>query len=138
MAIVQSPCTSFKTELLQGVHDFTGDVFKLALYSGSANLSALTTTYSSSGEVVADGYSAGGVVLSQTAVTSDGTTALCSFANVSISAQIVARGGLIYNSSKANRAVMVLDFGSDRNSTGGVFPVSFPPQNAASAIIRIG
>ena len=138
MPIIQASCTSFKVELLQGVHNFVSDVFKLALYTGAANLSALTTVYSTAGEIVAAGYSAGGVTLAQTAVTSDGTTALCSFSNTSIPAQIVARGGLIYNSSKANRAVLVLDFGADRSSTGGVFSISFPPQNAASAVIRVG
>jgi hypothetical protein len=141
LAIVQSICSSFKLELLQGVHNFTpstGDTFKFALYTSAASLSALTTSYSSSNEVAAAGYSAGGVVLSQTAPVVIGTTALCSFNNVSISAEIVARGALIYNSSKANRAVAVLDFGGDRRSSGGVFAVQFPPASADSAIIRIG
>lgn len=141
MSIVQAICTSFKVELLQGVHDFTpdtGDVFKLALYPESANLNALTTVYSSVGEVVAVGYSAGGVTLTQTTPTSDGTTALLSFANLSIPATLSAGGAMVYNSSKANRAVLVMDFGGPRFSASGVFGITFPPQNAASAIIRIG
>jgi len=141
MSIIQSACTSFKVELLQGVHNFTpstGDVFKLALYTEAANLSALTTVYSAAGEVVAGGYSAGGVVLTQTTPMSDGTTALLSFADLAISATLSASGAMIYNSSKANRAVLVMDFGGPRFSASGVFGITFPPQNAASAIIRIG
>jgi hypothetical protein len=141
MSIIQSACTSFKVELLQGIHNFTpstGDVFKLALYTEAANLSALTTVYSTAGEVVAVGYTAGGVVLTQTAPTFDGTTALVSFANLSISSTLSANGAMIYNSSKANRAVLVMDFGGLRFSSAGVFGITFPPQNAASAIIRIG
>ena len=142
MSIVQAICTSFKVELLQGVHNLTpdaGDVFKLALYTGTANLSALTTTYSATDEIADSGdYTAGGVVLTQTALGSDGTTALVSFENISIAATITASGALIYNSSKADRAVLVMDFGGPRFSAGGVFGITFPPQDAASAIIRIG
>jgi hypothetical protein len=138
MTISQSICSSFKLELLQGVHDFVNDTFKLALYTSGASLNALTITYSSPGEVVASGYTAGGVTLTQTTPLVLGTTALCSFANASVTAEIVARGGLIYNSSKANRAVAVLDFGGDRRSASGVFSIQFPAADAGSAIIRIG
>lgn len=142
MSVVQAICTSFKVELLQGVHDFTpstGDVFKLALYTEAANLSALTTVYSATDEITASGaYTAGGVTLTQTALGSDGTTALVSFENLSIAATITASAAMIYNSSAANRAVAVLDFGGPRTSAGGAFVITFPSANAASAIIRIG
>lgn len=139
MSIVQSICTSFKVELLQGVHDFTVDVFKLALYGPTANLNALTTTYSASGEIAAVGaYTTGGVTLAPTSPISDGTTALLSFANLSIAAELTANGALIYNSSKANRAVLTLDFGGARSSISGAFPIVFPTASAQSAIIRIG
>lgn len=142
MSVVQAICTSFKVELLQGVHDFTpvtGDVFKLALYTEAANLSALTTAYSATDEIAASGdYTAGGVTLTQTALGSDGTTALVSFESFSISATITASAAMIYNSSAANRAVAVLDFGGPRTSSGGAFVITFPPANVASAIIRIG
>lgn len=142
MSVVQAICTSFKVELLQGVHDFTpstGDVFKLALYTEAANLSALATVYSATDEITASGaYTAGGVTLTQTALGSDGTTALVSFTNLSISATITASAAMIYNSSAANRAVAVLDFGGPRTSAGGAFVITFPSANAASAIIRIG
>lgn len=138
MAIIQGVCSSFKLELLQGVHDFVNDSFKLALYTSDASLNVLTTAYTTTGEVVASGYTAGGVTLTQTTPVILGTSALCSFANTSLSADIVARGGLIYNSSKANRAVVVLDFGGDRRPIGGVFSIQFPPADQTSAIIRIG
>lgn len=142
MSVVQAICTSFKVELLQGVHDFTpvtGDVFKLALYTETANLSALTTAYSATDEITASGaYTAGGVTLTQTALGSDGTTALVSFENLSIAATITASAAMIYNSSAADRAVAVLDFGGPRTSAGGTFVITFPSANAASAIIRIG
>jgi len=142
MAITQALCTSFKTELLQGIHNFTastGDVFKLALYTSSATLDATTTAYSSSNEVANSGsYTAGGGTLTNVTPTSSGTTAFTDFADLSFtSATITARGALIYNSTDANRAVAVLDFGGDKISTTGTFTVVFPTADATNAIIRI-
>ena len=142
MAITQALCTSFKVEILQGIHDFTtstGDVFKLALYTSSANLDATTTAYSATNEVGNSGtYTAGGGSLTNVTPTSSGTTAFLDFADISFtSATITARGALIYNSSKSNRAVAVLDFGSDKISTTGTFTVQFPVADASNAIVRI-
>ena len=142
MAITQALCTSFKVEILQAIHNFTlstGDVFKLALYTSSANLDAATTAYTSSNEVGNSGsYTAGGGTLTNVTPTSSGTTAFLDFADISFtSATITARGALIYNSSKANRAVAVLDFGSDKISTTGTFTVQFPAADASNAIVRI-
>lgn len=142
MAITQALCTSFKVEILQGIHNFTastGDVFKLALYTSSANLDAATTAYTSSNEVGNSGtYTAGGGTLTNVTPTSSGTTAFLDFADISFtSATITARGALIYNSSKSNRAVAVLDFGSDKISTTGTFTVQFPTADASNAIVRI-
>ena len=142
MAITQAMCTSFKVELLQGVHNFTnstGDVFKLALYTSSATLDATTTAYSSSNEVANSGtYSSGGGSLTNVTPTSTGTTAFTDFSDLSFtSATITARGALIYNSSDSNKAVAVLDFGSDKTSTDGTFTIQFPTADASSAIIRI-
>ena len=144
MAISQSMCTSFKVELLDGVHNFTpstGDTFKIALYTSSATLDATTTAYTTSNEVSSSGtgYTAGGNTLTvSVAPTSTGTTAFLSFANTTWSAaSITARGALIYNSSKSNKAVAVLDFGSDKTSTSGDFTINFPTADASSAIIRI-
>jgi hypothetical protein len=142
MAITQALCTSFKAELLQGIHDFTastGDVFKLALYTSSATLDATTTAYSSSNEVANSGsYTAGGGTLTNITPTSSGTTAFADFADLSFtSATITARGALIYNSTDGDRAVAVLDFGADKISTTGTFTIQFPAATASDAIIRI-
>lgn len=141
MAITQAMCTSFKVELLQGVHNFTastGDVFKIALYTSSASLDASTTVYTTSNEVVGTGYTAGGNTLTNVTPTSSGTTAFTDFADTTWStATITARGALIYNSSDSNKAVCVLDFGSDKTSTAGNFTIVFPTADATNAIIRI-
>jgi hypothetical protein len=142
MAITQALCTSFKVELLQGIHNFTlstGDVFKLALYTSTASLDATTTAYSATNEVGNSGtYAAGGGALTNVTPTSSGTTAFVDFADISFtSATITARGALIYNSSKSNRAVAVLDFGADKISTSGTFTVQFPVADATNAIVRI-
>ena len=137
MAITQTTCTSFKVELLTGTHDFSSDTFKIALYTGAATLGADTTAYSASNEVSASGYAAGGNTLTvSTTPTSSSTTAYVSFANTSWSSALTARGALIYNSSKSNKAVAVLDFGADKTSSA-TFTVTFPTADATSAIIRI-
>lgn len=142
MAITQAMCTSFKVELMQALHNFTassGNAFKLALYSSSATLGATTTAYSATNEVANSGsYSAGGGTLTNITPTSSGTTALTDFDDISFtSATINARGALIYNSTNANRAVAVLDFGGDKISTAGTFTIQFPAATASDAIIRI-
>jgi hypothetical protein len=135
-------CTSFKVELLKGVHDFTpgtGDTFKIALYTSSATLNASTTAYSATNEVSGTGYTAGGETLTSIAPTSSGTTAYLDFSDVTWSAStITARGALIYNSTAAgNPAVAVLDFGVDKTSSANNFVVSFPTANASEAVVRI-
>jgi|TARA_R110000823_G_scaffold287424_1_gene405680 hypothetical protein len=155
MAISQAMCTSFKKELLQGVHNFTsgsgggtttstgsGNAFKLALFTSSASLGATTTAYSSSNESSGTGYSSGGAALTNVTPTTASTTALTDFADLTFSSSsITARGAMIYNSSttagSANRAVLILNFGSDKASSSGDFTISFPTADASSAIIRI-
>jgi len=139
MAITQAMCTSFKVDLLDGEHDFGADTFKIALYTSSATLDATTTAYSVTNETSGTGYTAGGNTLTvSTTPTSSGTTAFISFSNTTWStATITARGALIYNSSKADAAVAVLDFGSDKTSTAGDFTIQFPTADASNAIIRI-
>lgn len=138
MAISQAMCSSFKEELLQGVHDFLTDTFMIALYTSSATLGASTTAYTASNEVVGTGYTAGGNTLAGTTVSLSGTTAFVDFSDSTWStATITARGALIYNSSKSDKAVAVLDFGADKTSTAGNFTVQFPANDASSAIIRI-
>lgn len=141
-------CTSFKNELLYGVHDFdssTGDTFYIALYTSSATLDASTTAYSVTNETSGTGYTAGGQALTNVNPTTSGTTAFTDFADETFStATITARGALIYNStpntasvSVTNPAVVVLDFGGDKTSTAGDFTIVFPTADASNAIIRI-
>jgi hypothetical protein len=148
MAITQAMPTSFKVELLNGIHAFgttvtrgatTPDTFKIALYTSSATLGASTTAYSTSNEVATGGnYAAGGKTLTTIAPTSSGTTALVDFNDTTwASATITANGALIYNNTQANRAVAVLAFGGDKSSTSGDFTIVFPTPNASNAILRI-
>lgn len=138
MAITQAMCSSFKSELLGGVHDLDTDTIKIALYTSAATLGASTTAYSATNEVVGTGYTAGGNTMTSPVVSLDGTTAIVDFDNTTWSAAtITARGALIYNASKANRAIAVLDFGADKTSTAGDFTVVMPAAAAATAIIRI-
>ena len=138
MAITTAMCTSFKKELFEAVHDFTSDTFKIALYDSSATLGASTTAYSTSNEVSCTGYSAGGVTLTIVAPATDGTTALVDIGDVSWSgATFAANGALIYNSSKSNKAVAVLSFGSVQNVSSANFNITMPTAAAGTAIVRI-
>jgi hypothetical protein len=133
-------CNAFKTGLMNGTFNFTSGTFKIALYTNAATLDATTTAYTTTGEVVGTGYTAGGNVLtiSQTPTTgnSPNTTAYISFANTSWTSALTARGALIYQSGGGNPAVCVLDFGSDKTSST-TFTVQFPAVSNTSAIIRI-
>jgi hypothetical protein len=135
--------TSFKVQILQGVHNFTastGNTFKLALYNNSASFTAATTAYTTTNEVAASGsYTLGGGTLSKVTPTSSGTTALTDFADLSFTtATITAFGALIYNdTATGNPAVAVLDFGGSKSSTAGTFTIVFPAATATGAIIRI-
>jgi hypothetical protein len=130
--------SSFKQQILLGEHDLDTDVLKIALYTSLATLGASTTVYTTSDEVVGAGYTAGGNTLTGATVSLSGTTAFVDFADTSwTTATITARGALIYNSSKSNKAVAVLDFGSDKTSTAGTFTIQFPANDASNAIVRI-
>jgi hypothetical protein len=135
MSIVQTQTTSFKAELYQGVHDLTTDVIKIALYTASADLNEATTVYSSTNEVVASGYTAGGNILTPVTVSSSGYTAFVGFPNTSWTAALTARCALIYNVTQGNKAIAVLDFGSDRTSTT-TFTITMPANTATTALIR--
>ena len=138
MAIVQSMCASFKQELFGGIHDLYTDQLKMALYLDSASLSSTTTVYITSGETSGTNYTAGGNNITNVVISLTGNTAFIDFDDVVFSnVSLTARGALIYNSSKANRAVAVLNFGEDKTSTTGDFSVQLPTGDAASAIIRI-
>ena len=145
MAITQAVANSFKKQLLEGSHKFQfsgGDTFKLALYTSSATLNSSTTVYTSTNEVSASGaYTAGGGALVKpnpsTSVASG--VAIVDFADLSFTGvTLTARGALIYNTSTANAAVAVLDFGSDKTATSGTFTIQFPAFTTSAAILRIG
>lgn len=135
MSIVQTQTTSFKAELYQGIHDLTADQIKIALYTADADLNADTTAYSATNEASGGSYSAGGSVLSPITVSSSGYTAYVGFPNVSWTGAITARCALIYNASKGNKSVAVLDFGSDKTSTS-TFLITMPANTPTQALIR--
>ena len=147
MSIAQTATTSFKVQLLQGVHNFgptSADTFYIALYTALANIGPTTTVYSTTNEVVGTGYTAGGQELTISTSPTSGNnssavpTAYISFNNVSwVNSSITARGALIYNSTQGNKSVAVLDFGSDKTTLDDTFTISFPTPDASNAIVRI-
>ena len=135
--IVQTQTTSFKAELYQAIHNLLTDTLKIALYTGNATLTADTTAYTASNEVVGTGYTAGGVTITGVTVNSSGYTAYVSFNNPAwTSATFTTRAALIYNSSKANRSIAVLDFGADKTVTNSTFTITLPTNAVTSALIR--
>jgi len=136
MAILQGMCSSFKQESWLGIHDLDTDTLKLALYTASADLSQATTVYTQTGEVVGAGYLPGGIPITGVQVLLSGTTAYVTFNNpVFANASFTCRGGLIYNSSKADRAIAVLDFGADKTASG-TFTIQMPAATATTALLR--
>ena len=135
MSIVQTQTTSFKKELYTAVHNLSTDTIKIALYTALADLTADTTVYSATNEVSGTGYTAGGQVMTGVAVSSSGYTAYANWANVVWTAALTARCALIYNASKGNKSVAVLDFGSDKTSTT-TFTITMPANTSTTALIR--
>lgn len=137
MAITQAMCTSFKADVLNKEQDLEADTLKIALYTSSATLGAATSAYSATNEISGTGYSAGGVTLTSTTVATTGTTAYFDADDPEwTGASFTARGALIYNSTNADKAIAVLDFGGDFTVSSGTFRIVFPAAGA-SAIIRI-
>jgi hypothetical protein len=141
MAIAQGATNTFKIGLLDGSFDFGTTTFKIALYTGAASIGPDTTAYTTDGEVVASGYTAGGNSLTVTQVPTIGNqsgnaTAYLSFSNVTWTSALTARGALIYKVGGGNPSVCVLDFGADKTSTT-TFTVQFPAATDTAAIIRI-
>lgn len=136
MAITSAICNSYKQEVLEGVHAST-DTYKIALYTDAATLSASTTSYSATNEVSGTGYTAGGNTLADFTTGLSGSTAYLTFTDPAwTNATITARGCLIYNSSKSNKAVAAFDFGQNISAVNGTFTVDFPGAGASS-LIRI-
>lgn len=143
MAIIQCMTTSFCRQILEATHDFTvsGDTFKLALYGSTATLGPETTAYTTTGEISATGYTAGGLALDNLGTSSAGTVGWTSFSTATwTGAGIAASGGLIYNSTAvgySDPSVMVLNFGLSRLAVSGTFTITFPTNDSSNAILRI-
>ena len=134
--ISQGQTTSFKEQLYQGVHNFLTDTIKIALYTANADLIASTTVYTTTEEITGTGYTAGGNTLQNPVVSSSNDTAYITFDNTSWSpAAFTCRCALIYNASKGNKSIAVLDFGSDKTCTS-TFTITFPADTSDSAILR--
>jgi len=139
MTIYQGLTTSFKVDILEGKQNVASDTLKMALYTAYATLNQDTTAYSSDNEISGTGYTAGGQTLSNVTINSGSNTVYVSFSNVVWNpAQFTTRGALIYNATKSNASIAVLDFGSDKIQTGNnTFSVILPPDTESSALIRI-
>ena len=135
MSIVQTQTTSFKKELYQAVHNLATDTIKIALYTGNANLNEDTTVYSATNEVSGTGYTAGGETMTGVAISSSGYVAYANWNNVSWTASLTARCALIYNVTRGNKSIAVLDFGSDKTSTT-TFTITMPANTSTTALIR--
>ena len=149
MAITSAICTSFKVEVLKGVHNFTatsGNTFKIALYDSDATLGASTTAFSTSEEITntsGTAYTAGGATLTRSGVGLTGTTAFTDFGDVTYSsASFTANGAMIYNTTtgtgtSTTDSVAIIAFGGDKTASNGTFKIEFPANDATAAIIRL-
>jgi len=137
MSIQQTLTTSFKQQILQAQQDLSTDTLKLALYTGLATLGPSTTIYTTSYEVVGTGYTAGGNVLTGVTISTSANGIVYVDFNNSVwnPAAFTCRGALIYNASKGNKSVAVLDFGSDKTSTT-TFTITMPTNGATTSLIR--
>ena len=137
MSISQTLTTSFKQQLLQGVHDFSTDTFYMALYTANADIGAATTVYTATGEISGTGYTAAGQAMTGISVSVTDTTAFVNFSNVVWTpGAFTARGALIYNFTEGNKSVAVLDFGADKTTTTS-FTVVMPTNSSTTALIRL-
>ena len=139
MAIASAICNTFKADVLNAVH-LPSDVYKIALYTSSADLGAHTETYTMAGEVSGEGYSSGGAVLTGRRLVVDGGVAIIDWSDDPTwrESTIKASGALIYNATRGNRAIAVCDFGSEITSTAGPFTVELPEPTAKTGLVRIG
>lgn len=138
MSITQTWTTSFKEQLFLGQHDLETDVLKIALYTDAATLGPNTTVYTTTGETSGAGYTAGGIALTNVTVNSGNGIAYVSFDNPSWSgASFTALGALIYNSSKGNKSMFVLDFGTNQTAVNSTFMLDLPTSNPTFALIRL-
>jgi hypothetical protein len=137
MSIQQTLTTSFKQQILLGEHDLATDTLKIALYTAFVNLGPDTTVYSTTNEITGTGYTAGGKVLTGVTIsTSPNGTVYVDFDNVVWNpAAFTCRGALIYNASKSNKSIAVLDFGADKTCSN-TFTVQMPENTSTAALLR--
>jgi hypothetical protein len=136
MALAQGLTTSFKEGMLQGIHNLATDTLNIALYTSDASLNAATTVYTTAGEVSGGSYVAGGIALTGATITADNGVVCVDFADALWDpAGFTARGALIYNVSKSNASIAVLDFGMDRVGPT-TFTVKFPAASSTTALMR--
>lgn len=134
--IFQTLTLSFKDQILKGEHDLLVDTIRLALYTSNATLDENTTVYSATNEVSGTGYSAGGIVLTGTTISTTNSVVYVDFNDAVWSpTSFTAAGGLIYNASKSNKSIAVLSFGADKTATN-TFTVQMPPNTSNSALLR--
>lgn len=139
--LIQCVTNSFRSEMLQGIHDLATDTLKLALYTSLADLYPTTTAYTSTGEVSTSGYPAGGLVLAGVTIatgpasTTQPSVVYVNFDNLVFPAAITARGAMIYNLTKADRSIAILDFGADKTMSP-VFTVQMPVASPTTALLR--
>ena len=138
MAIQQGLTISFKQDMLQAGQNLLTDTLKIALYTAFSDIGPNTTAYTTANEVAGDGYTAGGVVLTGTTIAADENGVVyVDFADASWpGANFVARGALIYNTTRSNKSVAVLDFGSDKTFSSTSNTIVMPANTATTALIR--
>jgi hypothetical protein len=135
--ITQTVTTSFKYDCYTSQQNLSTDTLKMALYTAEANLNADTTAYAATGEVSSANYTAGGLTLTGVTVLISGSTVYVSFNNPTWNnVSFTCRGALIYNSSRSNKSVAVLNFGSDKTVSNATFTVTLPANTATTALIR--
>ncbi len=140
MAISQAITVSFKQDLMSPGGNLEAQTLKCALYDNTATLNQNTTAYITANEISSSGtnYTTGGQVLTNVAISTDGTTAIFDADNVSFAnATISAQAALIYNANNSNSSIAVLDFGGVKTSTNGTFELQFPNADATNGLIRI-
>ena len=134
--ISQTQTTSFKEELFKGIQNLSTDTLYIALYTALADIGPDTTAYTTSEEIVGTGYTAGGIALTGVTINTYDGTVYINFNNaVWIPASFTARGALIYNVSKANRSIAVLDFGANKTCSNS-FTITMPSNTYTTALIR--
>ena len=142
MPIQQGLTNSFKQEMLQAGQNLATDTLRMALYTAFSDIGPLTTVYTTSNEVTGTGYTAGGVTITGVTITTDTTGPKAGTVYVDVNsvawpgASFVARGALIYNVTRSNKTVAVLDFGSDKTFTSANNTVTLPVNTATTALIR--